>query len=393
MPPAGRTFHRGVVCLGLWLACAVVVPGQDSTAERTPARVAIGYFGPDDPEHALGGDPWLAVRMAIDEANEAGGYGGLPFRLVPTWSEHPWGTGVARLSRAVYSDGLWAIVGSMDGASTHLAEQVVAKARLSLLSATSTDKTVNLANVPWMFSCMPTDDAHARVLARALLDRTGNRPFTLVSTTDHDSQLVSVELVNSLSRLERNPPHHLQVEPGIPGLSDTVERLLATAVDTIVIVADAADSARLLVALRQRGPELRILGGPSMGRRAFTENAGSSADGVVFPTACDPAAPEGPFGHAFRARHGRRPDCATTQAYDAARLLVAAIHDAGLDRTRIRDSLRELSPWVGEAGSIEWGPLGRNRRAAHLATTRDGRVTSVEEDSGTLATRPPRPER
>ena len=51
--------------------------------------------------------------MAIDEANEAGGYEGLPFRLVPVWSEDPWGTGVARLSQAVYRDGLLAILGTM----------------------------------------------------------------------------------------------------------------------------------------------------------------------------------------------------------------------------------------------------------------------------------------
>lgn len=371
-------FRRGVVLVGLWLVLVGVAVGQEPPAGLD--AVAIGYFGPDDPEHPLGGDTWLATRMAIDEANEAGGYGGLPFRLVPAWSEAPWGTGVAQLSQSVYGDGLWAIVSTMDGAATHLAEQVVAKARLALLGTASTDKTVNMANVTWMFSCMPADDAHAAVLASALVDRAGDRPFAVVSTTDHDSKLVSVELLRALARLGRSPLHHLQVEPALPRLPMTVERLAATAVDTVVILADPADSARLVLALRERDPELRILGGPSLGRRAFIDNAGSSADGVIFPSACDPAALDGSFGDLFRSRHGRQPDCATMQSYDATRLLVAAIRVAGLDRTRIRDSLRALSPWAGVAGDIEWGPSGGNQRRVVPATVRRGRVNSVEVD-------------
>jgi ABC-type branched-subunit amino acid transport system substrate-binding protein len=363
-----RGVRRGLACCVLALAHGGVAAGQDLAA------IAIGYFGPDDPAHALGGDPWLAARMAIEEANAAGGHEGVPFELVPVWSEDPWGTGVARLSQTVYRDGLWAIVGAMDGASIHLAETVVAKARLPLLSAVSTDKTVNAANVPWMFSCMPADDALAGVLTTALLERSGERPFTLVSTTDHDSQLVAAEWIKSLSRRGRSPLHHLRVEPGIPRLPETIERVVATAVDSVVILAGSDDSARLLVALRRRAPELRLYGGPSMGRRAFLESAGTAADSVLFPSACDPAAPEGPFGRAFREIHGRPPDCATTQVYDAARLLVAAVQDAGLDRARIRDSLRGLSPWPGQAGPIRWGPPGRNLRPVHLATIRSGRV-------------------
>ena len=107
---------------------------------------------------------WCAACLAIEEANQAGGYEGLPFRLVPGWSGNPWGSGITAVTRMVYSQKVWAVIGGIDGPSTHLAEQVVAKARLPLLSPGSTDKTVNLANVPWMFSCVPDDHLLAPVL-------------------------------------------------------------------------------------------------------------------------------------------------------------------------------------------------------------------------------------
>ncbi len=68
----------------------------------------------------------------------------------------------------VYEHGAWALVGAIDGAATHLAEQVALKARITLVSSGSTDKTVSLARVPWMFSCLPSDEAQAPVLAEAL---------------------------------------------------------------------------------------------------------------------------------------------------------------------------------------------------------------------------------
>ena len=100
-----------------------------------------------------------------------------PFDSSPVWSENPWGTGVARLARLVYSEPIWAVIGSIDGASTHLVEQVVAKARIPLVNPYSTDKTIHMANVPWMFSCVPGDHRLAEVLAQAVSDKRilGNR--------------------------------------------------------------------------------------------------------------------------------------------------------------------------------------------------------------------------
>lgn len=60
------------------------------------------------------------------------------------------------------------MLGGIDGATTHLAEQVVAKAHLPLIDPASTDQTVNQANIPWMFSLAPGDPDIAKFLAARL---------------------------------------------------------------------------------------------------------------------------------------------------------------------------------------------------------------------------------
>ena len=355
-------------------------PGREDPEPETPDEVLVAYFGPDDPDHPEGGDLWLASSLAVEEANRAGGFRGVPIRLIPAWSEDPWGTGVARLARAVYDEGVWAVIGSIDGASTHLAEQVVAKARLTLIAPAGTDKTVNYANVAWMFSCLPSDDRWAELLAAALEGEIGRHPFTLITTTDHDSRAATVELRGSLNRRGVGPSHHLEIEAGAEDLGDLAERVAKSDSEAVVILSGPVDTARLVVALRERRADLVLFGGPSVGRRAFRERAGTASDGMRFPLLCDPAAVSSEFGRNFESRFGRRADCPTVQAYDATRLLIAAIRDAGLNRARIRDSVEAQSPWPGAAGAVEFGPVGQNRRAVRLARISESGMVVVSDD-------------
>jgi ABC-type branched-subunit amino acid transport system substrate-binding protein len=283
---------------------------------------------------------------------------------------------VARLARAAYDDRVWAIVGSIDGASTHLAEQVVAKARLTLISPASTDKTVNLTNVAWMFSCLPSDGRQAEILGRALMERV-HSSFVLISGTDHDSRRAARELTGFLSRAGVAPARHLEVDVGSSDLSGLADELASADGRAVVILADPIESARLVVALRDRRADLPVLGGPSMARRVFLERAGPAAEGVRFPSLCDMSGRPGDFDRGFRARFGREPDCAAAQTHDATRLLIEAIREAGLNRARIRDAVVASSPWSGPAGVIDWDLSGQNRRDVRLATVSDGRVVPV----------------
>jgi ABC-type branched-subunit amino acid transport system substrate-binding protein len=354
-------------------------PGREDEAPADLDAIRIGWFGPADPDHHAGGDPWLAASLAIEEANAAGGYHGLPYRLLAGWSESPWGTGISDLARLIYDDRVWGILGSIDGASTHLAEQLVAKARLVLINPAGSDVAIHMANVPWVFSLPPADDRQAIVLARALAAAgpSGIDRLTLVSATDHDSRAAADSLGEALGRLRLAPLFRFEVEPGAPSFAGLVERVAESRPEAIAVVAPAIDAARLVAALRRRLPGVRIAGGAALGRRIFIERAGPAAEGAIFPSLCDPASLSGPFARDFTTRFGRRPDCAALLSYDAARLLIAAIEAAGLNRALIRDAVEATSAFAGIGGEVRWNRLGQNEAAAHLATIQGGTAVAV----------------
>jgi len=354
-------------------------PGREQPDPVDTKEVLIGYFGPAVASHVQAGDMWCAASLAVEQANEAGGCRGLPFRLMPAWSDNPWGSGVRELTRLVFEDRIWAIVGGAEGPTTHLAEQVAVKVGLPLLNPVSTDKTVNLTNVPWIFSCTPQDPLQARALAEGLMSRLGKRPFVLASAVDHDSHLFAVEFEKALTAGHLTCAYHCQFNPTDSDLSGLVQAMGSSKTDAIVLIAGAVPSARLAHALRESGYTGSVFGGPCMAQSLFIVEAGRAAEGVVFPCSYLPSPQSLAFEETFTQRFGRGPDTLAAHTYDAVSMLVAAIRRAGLNRARIRDAIRGLAPWEGVSGTIAWDPAGSNPRPVGLCTIMNGHRVPLAE--------------
>jgi len=353
--------------------------GRDELVPDDINEVLIGYFGPTDPCTPQGIEMWFAASLAVEQTNLAGGYKGMPFRLVPGWSHNPWGSGVKQVVRMVYVDKVWAVIGGIDGPSTHLAEQVVTKARLPLISPTNADRTANLANVPWMFSCLPPDSLQTCALARAMAAYIQREPFVIISAVDHDSHLFALELTKSLRRKQLAPAYHFQFKPDEKNPAGLVQKIINTHIDAVVLIAGAQQSARIISAMRESGFQGLIFGGPTMGQRDFTKKAGNAAEGAIFPLLYVPQKTSNDFERTFTALFGDRPDYLAAHIYDAVNLTVTAIRKAGLNRTRIRDAVKDLSAWQGIAGPILWDSRGSNSRPIVLGTVTSGQLIQLPQ--------------
>jgi branched-chain amino acid transport system substrate-binding protein len=346
-------------------------------------QVLIGYFGPFDPEDPRYGRVWQAAQRAIAEANDRGGFHGKPFRLVPAWSEDPWGSGVSQLAQLVYRDHVWAVIGGVDGPSTHLAEQIVVKARLPLVSPISTDKTVNLANVPWMFSLAPGDHLIAPVLAGGIEQYVGSAPWVLLTANDHDSFLFARELRKALTDRELHPRYEFVYDPAAVGDREPlIGKCLAPEPRAIIVIADPDQSALLVRRLRETGFDGCIIGGPAMGRDVFIAQVGELAGLLLFPMMTE--VPDRAAACAQN-RHDDSDDYAVLLTYDAVSLVVRAIREAGLNRADIKTALRDHSPVRGVSGGIAWDGLGTNTRSPGLGTLREGKVVPWDAEAAARA--------
>ena len=71
------------------------------------AQIPVGYFGPADPDHPVGGALWRGAQLAVEQVNQTGGYRGTPYKLVPAWDENPWSGGASVVVRLAYQEEVW----------------------------------------------------------------------------------------------------------------------------------------------------------------------------------------------------------------------------------------------------------------------------------------------
>jgi ABC-type branched-subunit amino acid transport system substrate-binding protein len=330
---------------------------------RSPAEmgeIRIGLFAPDS------GAAYEGATLALDELNAAGGFRGAPLRLVQRWADDPWKSGAKEMVRLVYDDSVWAVLGSVDGATTHIAEQVVTKAWVPLIAPVSADPTLTYIRIPWMFRLPPDDEAQVDALVREGVVARGLTGVGIITSSDHDGRTFASETVARLNTAGVAPLFHLEVPPD--GNDHALaERVRSFAPDAVIARVAPSDLPGLLRALTDAGMHAPLLV-PWIHGVTPSALASYYAGEVLavhpFPTA--PNAPYAEFERAYRIRYGAAPTPVAAFSYDAATLVVAALRSSGLNRAGVRDAIAAASGFVGVTGAVSWDNGGGNRVAPVL---------------------------
>jgi branched-chain amino acid transport system substrate-binding protein len=332
--------------------------------------VRIGVLGPEkDPE---GMELRVGVQLALEEANQRGGYRGrIPYEMTFRPDDGFWGVAASRVVDLAYEDKVWTIIGGLDGQRTHIAELIVAKAWVPVVSPWATDSSVDYANVPWVFRCAPADSSQVDLLV-AYARRRGFKNLVALTQLEREAYTGFKRLDEKLEREKLPLAAHLQYPTADP--TQVVARVREFSPDAILLWGSARTAIPLIEALRSAGIRVPVLGPSVLATRELASKSSSLGEVVV-------AAPFDLSGNSrslvefatrFRARSGSAPSAMACYAYDTARLAVAAIESAGLNRARIRDALAGIS-FEGITGKITFDSLRGNVAAPVLMTIRNGR--------------------
>jgi branched-chain amino acid transport system substrate-binding protein len=282
-----------------------------------------------------------------------------------------WGVVASRVVDLAYEDKVWTIIGGLDGQRTHIAELVVAKAWVPVVSPWASDSSIDYANVPWVFRCAPADSSQADALV-AHVKRAGFKRLVALTEIDREAHTGYRRLDERLER-ERLPlAAHLQYPRTDP--TQVVPRIGEFAPDAILVWGSAHTAIPLIEALRAAGIRVPVLGPSALATRELVAKAASVGDVVVAAPFDLSVSSPGLAGFAarFRAKSGSDPSPLACYAYDTARLVIAAIDSAGLNRARIRDALVQTA-FDGITGKIEFNSLRGNAAMPVLMIIRNGR--------------------
>ena len=345
---------------------AIPEPGPDLK------EVKIGFIGPimstvsvatggKSHEEALGINMLRGARLAIEEANARGGYlkRKIPFELVTRNDNGLWGASGNEIIRMSYLDPVWAMLGTIDGANSHIAIRVALKTEVVMMNSGDTDPTFIETNIPWVMRCIGDDRQMGYLLIDYIIRRMDHKRIGIIRSSNRYGRFGVREIRDSARRLKRPVAIEMAYRVGSTDFSLQLDRLKAANLDAIVHWGDAAEGALILNQLRKMGMTQPFYGCDRTASDEFVRVAGANAEGVVAGFPWNPDRRDSKFlafRERFRQRFGEDPETYAAHGYDGMNMLIWATQVAGLNRAKIRDMLAyRTRPFPGVTGDIPFG--------------------------------------
>ena len=351
-------------------------------ANPTPeslSEVRIGFIGPlyNHPDAAFGNRMLQGAKLAIEEANAAGGYCGKPFRLMLHNDSAIWGASSNEVVKMVYDDKVWAMFGSISGDTTHIALRVTLKAETPLVNSASTDPTIPETIIPWYLTDLQDDRVQGYTLARHIYSELGLKRIAIFRVNDRYGRFGVIKFRDASRRLGHPVVIEQKFMPGDSDFRRQLRVIQESRADGIVLWSDIAPAATILKQMRELGMTQRVFGSHRTIGDELIRIAGPAAEGFEALYPYDPTKEDArwrAFNARYRGEFHETPDHFASLAYDAMNILLGAICRAGLNRGRIRDALTGLESYRGATGDMTFDPNCKNITPMFLASVRSGSI-------------------
>lgn len=367
-------------------------PGRGIPEPEDLETVKIGFIGPimstvsvatggKSHEETLGIPMLRGAQLALEQANAAGGYHArhIPFELVVSNDNGLWGASGNEIIKLAYKEQVWAILGTIDGANSHIAIRVALKAEIPMMNSGDTDPTFIETNIPWVFRCIGDDRQMSYLLVDYLYRKLNYTRIGIIRASNRYGRFGVREIKDGSRRLGSPVILEMAYKVGGEDYALQLQRLKAADVEAIVHWGDAVDGALILNEMRSIGMDQPYYCCDRCVSDEFIELAGENAEGVVgaYPWNPTQSTPElEAFRTAFRERYNTEPDTYAAHAYDGMNMLIWGIQVAGLNRAKIRDVLAHRpDSFVGVTGEIPLSACLDDLGEVFLARVEDGHWT------------------
>jgi len=358
---ARRTFLAGMSASAL-AACAS--HGGGSAAQG----VRFGVSGPFSGDAANYGRVWkLAMDLAVDRINAAGGVRGLPLSLDYQDTQSDPKQSVAVAQQFADDPGILMELGDFSSAASIAASPIYERAGLVQFGFTNSDPKFTLGG-KYMFSTATSVKQDAGIIARRAVTLGGKHAVVFQDTVWGRSAAdaytaaaagLGARVVTAQSYL-----------PDVKDFHAVLGAVRAQTPDVVVYYSYYTDGALLLQQARDVGLTARPVTSGAVYNQQFIELGGAAVEGVVLPVEFFAGDPR-PAIHAFVAEYERRykeaPDLFAAFAYDAVNIGAWAAARGSLQRDGVRQAMAEgkAIPSVVD-GAFSFGPDRRVERAREV---------------------------
>jgi branched-chain amino acid transport system substrate-binding protein len=365
--------------------------GRELAEPESVTSVKIGFLGPIEKTVSvatggasdsvtLGRNMLQGAQLAIEQANERGGFrgSGVPYELVIRNDNGLWGASGNEIVQLTYKDQVRAILGTIDGANSHIAIRTALKLEIPVMNSGDTDPTYSETSIPWAFRCICDDRQMCYLLADFVFKKLKLSRVAALRANSRYSRVGIDEFRDAATRLGFPFLAEINYSPGERDFSTLLQKLKNLNPEVIITYGDALESALVLKQMREMGMRQWFIGSDRMASPEFFAHAGSDLGRVAIgypydPQSTQPAYLE--FSAAYRQRFGQSPELFAAHAYDGMMMLITAMEKAGLNRAKIRDQLAAMKTYQGVSGFKRFDATFNNVTPAYLGLIENNRFS------------------
>jgi len=356
-------------------------PGREKP-EPEVDTVKIGLLAPVERSHEayMGRSILNGMLLALEEANAAGGYKGKPFEAVVKNDSGLWGASANEIISFTYEEKVWAVIGTVDGANSHIAIRVALRTDIPMMNVADLDPTLMETRIPWVFRNVQDDRQMTYTIAYYVYKQLGLNKVAILRANNRYGRFGVAQFRKASIRLSKPAPIEVNYEINYDQVNmdfiTQMSRLKDANPDGIILWADPVPAGILIKKIREMGMTIPVVACERILNPAFIREAGPAAEGVVATSPFNPES-ESPkfveFKKKYKAHFAADPDMYAAYSYDGTNMVVDAIHQAGLNRYRIRDAMTLQQDWVGATGICHYDDVFTNRTPVTVATVKNGK--------------------
>ncbi|MCR4675914.1 MAG: ABC transporter substrate-binding protein [Sphaerochaetaceae bacterium] len=344
-----------VVLLVALVAVAAAFAGGSN--ESAASEVKIGFIGPLTGDYAnYGVRCYQAVQLAVNEANAAGGINGKQITLIAEDSEGASDKALAGFEKLVNNDKVCAIVGAvLTGETLAVAEKAQEEGVLLISPSASADGVTDIGD--FIFRTTPNDGLQGKVAGYYFAQVLGVKNLGVLYAKNDYSQGLYEGMKEAFEAAGGKIALAETCMVGDKDFKTQLTKLRNANVDAVYIPNYTVEMAQQLEQAAQLGMSMQFLSGDGFTDAQIYSLAGDYTNGVIY-TGPTPGKENAAFVSNFKKAFDVDPGTFSTNAYDAANIVIAAIAKAGTDRTAIRNAVAATKDYEGVLGTINFESNG-----------------------------------
>jgi branched-chain amino acid transport system substrate-binding protein len=373
--------RRGLVLV----ACAAVMlvaaacGGSEEKGAAGGDTIAIGFIGDlTGPVAPYSKASLEAAKIAIDEANKAGGVDGKKIELkVYDDKNNPIQT--VNIAKRIAPSVTAAIVAS-GSANVLAAGPMLERAQLPFIVTVSSNPAVTESGWKWVNRVHLSDADQVKAVIEYGVGERGLKRVAMIHDTSDLGRGGQSLITANLKEKGMTPVSDQSYAPETNDFSTQINALREADPDGVVFWGTLDAGSRIAEQMASLGmKDVQLMGGGGLVSNEFIELAGKASEGTIAAWAY--VDPDNKTFKAMEERYrqaaNREPDVFAAQSYDGTRILIDAMRKAGTDAEPLQKAIR-ATHYSGAVGDISFDDKGQNIRTIHLGEVKDGEWTLIK---------------